>query len=215
MTRYDITDWSDFVRGLVSPAEEEKMQRVLDRSETARRHVAALRQVTELARAEAECSPPDWAVRSVKALGSLHRPQEELEPSLLERVAMSLTFDSLTSPALAGTRDVQAHDRQLVYETDAYRVDLRLEPQTDLQKSVVVGQLLRSADDFEPMADVAVLAKSGDEIVSRVHTGRHGEFQSDGLPIADLDLFFLLDDERCLELQVANAHDMKNSGGHS
>lgn len=210
---FGMAQWSDFVRGLVDPDTEERMRRVLVSSHEARESVAALELVVQLAAAEKASTPPEWAVRCAKALGILNRRHgDEVNStwvnSIRKRIAMSLTFDSLTSPALAGTRDAQGDDRQLVFEVDDYRVDLRLEPETDFQHSVLVGQVVRLSGGVSPVAEVPVLAlrrdRSGprDQVVVSTHTSRFGEFQAMGLPACQLDLLLRLDDDKYLELAL-------------
>ncbi|MEO1368239.1 MAG: hypothetical protein AAFX50_13790, partial [Acidobacteriota bacterium] len=78
-------------------------------------------------------------------------------------------------------------------------VELRHEPSRS--GGVVVGQLMRLGDEPEPLAGVEVVATSGDQIVTRVATGPHGEFQADHLPTEDLHFFFLLE-HSCLEVPL-------------
>jgi hypothetical protein len=216
---FDIGQWCDYVRGLLDADTETQMQRHLDSLglETATRDrglVAALRHVSELAEAERAMSPPDWVVRSAKAIGSLLDRPDESKPSLWRRLAMSLSFDSLANPALVGVRDVQALDRHLVFDCDDYRVDLRVEPEADYQGSVIVGQLMRTGgDEVSPVADVPVLAVRDRSVLHQGKTGAFGEFQASGLPSANLGFRLLLEDDSCLEIEVGHNDPDGNYSG--
>lgn len=211
--KFDMGQWCDYVRGLLDSDTESRMNRHLERSASSREQVAALRQVLAVAASEAASTPPDWAVRSAKAMGSLARKVDETRPSWLRRFVMSVSFDSLASPALVGTRDVQTLDRHLVFDADDYRVDLRIEPEADFQGAVYVGQFMRKSDDVEPMVDVPVLAVRGDSILGHAKTGRFGEFQASGLPGSNLGLRLILEDDTCLEIEVGhNEFDGNHSG---
>lgn len=216
---FDIGQWCDYVRGLLDAETESQMQRHLEsrREESVsdeRNLVTAFRRVNELAEAERASSPPEWVVRSAKAIGSLMGRPEESRPSLLRRLAMSLSFDSLANPALVGVRDVQALDRHLVFDCDDYRVDLRVEPEADYQGAVIVGQLMKTGgDEVSPVANVPVLAIRDRNVLHQGKTGAFGEFQASGLPSANLGFRLLLEDDSCLEIEVGhNDPDGNHSG---
>ncbi len=202
MTKLDITQVADFVRGLMEPEAAQQMEEYLQgpgASSSTQREVSALRHVARLAEIDRNHQVPDYAVRCAKALGSLRRT-ESREASLLERLAMALTFDSRIAPALAGTRDMRSADRQMVFQSQGFQIDLRLE--ADKKGVVVVGQLIRDGRDVQPVADVPVLAMAEEEIIARSKTGAFGEFQADGLNAESIALLFLLDDEKCLEVSL-------------
>ena len=200
MTKYDITQMADFVRGLMDPESAQHVQDILDSSasSSAKKEVAALRHVARLAEIDMSLQVPEHAVRCVKALGSIRRPEVEL--SLLQRLSMALTFDSQVAPAVAGTRDMRSADRQLVFQSRGYQIDLRLEQ--DANGSVVVGQLVKDGKDVEPMVDVTVVAMADEQVISRSTTGAFGEFQAEGLNADSIDFLFLVDDEHCLEVSL-------------
>lgn len=212
---FDMGQWCDFVRGLLDDETDAKLRRRLQSSPDDRRRVAALRRVADLAAHDRQQSPPDWAVRCAKAIGSLARPQEETRPSLIQRLAMTLSFDSLSSPALAGTRDAQAHDRKLVFTSEGYRVDLRIEPEADFQNAVLVGQLMQTDGELAPVPDVPVLAVKSGEVVARSKSGPFGEFQAERLPASGLQLCLLLEDELFLEIDLAHNGADGNHPGES
>ena len=211
---FDIGQWCDYVRGLLDTETQTQMERHLESQPEDRGLLAALRRVDDLSASDRANSPPDWVVRSAKAIGGLLGRQDASRPTLLKRIAMSLSFDSLANPALVGVRDVQALDRHLVFDCDDYRVDLRVEPEADYQGAVFVGQLVRIAgDEVCPLVGVPVLAIKDRSIMDQARTGVFGEFQAAGLPSANVGFRLLLDDDSCLEIEVGhNSPDGNHSG---
>lgn len=208
MSKYDVTIWSDYVRGLLDPATRNELSAYLELpgSVAARRTVQAFGGLLAFAARDAAAEPPAGALRSVKALGSMLRPRED---SWLRKLQSVLVFDSASAPLLAGVRDLGHLDRQLIFRNDDYYVDLRLEQEAPNGAPngawVIVGQLLREKDGVRPVAGVPVIAANVERFLSRSTTGKLGEFQAEGLPSADLRLLFLVDDELCLEVPVSNA----------
>ena len=211
MSKYDVTIWSDYVRGLVDPPARAELSAhlALPGSASARRTVAAFEGLLAFAARDAAAEPPASALRGAKALGALLRPQESRQDrGWLRRLSSLLVFDSAAAPLLQGVRDMAPADRQLIYRHDDYFVDLRLEPEPGGDWTVV-GQLLAEKDgDGQGVAalpGVAILAASGGRFVGRARTGELGEFQAQGLPGDGLHLLFLVDDEICLEVPVGQA----------
>ena len=67
---------------------------------------------------------------------------------------MELLFDSFRAPILAGVGLHGAVVRQLLYGSATYRIDVRIEPQIDSEKVVLIGQILNSADPRSASLDV-------------------------------------------------------------
>ena len=195
MSPFDITQWTDYVRDLVDDETREQMDARLETDRGARRTVEALRRVADVASHDREIQVPDGVLRSVYALAGQSRPEQDTASETffegLHRAVMSLTFDSAMAPAMAGVRDAQSVNRQFFFELDDVAVELRHEPHE--RGGVVVGQLMRLGDEPQPLADVEVLAKSGERVIARLATGPLGEFQADQLPAHDLSFSFLLE----------------------
>ena len=79
MSKYDVTLWSDYVRGLLDPATRNELSAYLELpgSVAARRTVQAFGGLLAFAARDAAAEPPAGALRSVKALGSMLRPTQE------------------------------------------------------------------------------------------------------------------------------------------
>jgi len=199
---YDVTEWCDFVRGLVDSGRARAMSETLASApRRTRRRVEALRRVAAVGRADAELEIPEHALRGAKAIGGLRRPEsaDGARGGLLKYLPFTVAFDSLRQPAAVGTRDLQASDRQMIFDAESYRVDVRMEHETSPPSTVLVGELLRGA---RPVPRVPVMVLAGDRVVGRSLTGKFGEFQAEGLPADPLRLCLLLDDEQCIDLPL-------------
>ena len=205
MTKYDIAQWCDFARGVTDADTENQMRRHLERSPRARRRVELLNHVAELGQRDQEIEVPSHALRVVKAIGSLRRPMAAASSPLdrvLRRLVPTVVFDSMLEPVAAGTRDIQSHERQILFRADDYTVDVRLEQEDDPPSSVVVGQLLRRNGKIAPVPKVPVLVLADGRIVGRSLTSSFGEFQAEGLPLEPLNLCLLVEPEECIEIPL-------------
>jgi hypothetical protein len=207
MAKFNITQWSDFVRDLAPADTVEKMQNALEGQRQNLRTVELLRQVAEVGRLDHELEIPHYALRGAKAIGSLHRPEQaggEVQ-NLLRYLPFEIIFDSLLQPAAMGTRNLHASDRQFVFEAADYTVEVRIEQEADPISAVLVGELLRNHQGLEPVPHVPVLVTSGSRIVARSNTGRFGEFQAEGLPTEHLSLALMVGEHECIQLPLHTA----------
>lgn len=211
MTKMNLTDLCDFTRGL-SDAESDAALRseLLSAKPSARRFVDMLSRVATVGRLDEELEIPEHALRVAKAVGSLRRPaRDAAEPcsGLMRYLPFSIDFDSLREPALVGTRNLHADDRQLRVSTEGYSVELRVERGTEADSTVVVGQLLEGdATAAKPAAEIPVLAIHSGRIVSRTCTGSFGEFHAERLPNDASNLCFLVEGQKCLEFPLGTVH---------
>src|SRR5437588_310308 len=74
--------------------------------------------------ADRQPGPPEWVVRRAVLLGD----RFEAKPTLWQRIAANLVFDSRLQPALAGARDAAGPAFQLSYEAEGADIDLFCEP---------------------------------------------------------------------------------------
>ncbi len=225
MTEFDITQWTDFVRGVVDPETEASMREHLASSPgRTRSMVAALRRVAAVGRSDGESPVPIGALRIAKALAGTVRGAAVPR---IRRLPLATVFDCWLAPAPAGARSLGECHRQLTLEAQGYSIDLRLEPESGPPgegflgappaRRVVVGQLLRRGADGAGRADVAagdlprgavaapvearpvfrapVFAFEGERLIAKAVTSSHGEFQLEGLPTTALDLCLLAGDD--------------------
>lgn len=112
--------------------------------------------------------PPEAAVKSAKTLAAIYGLKRK-------RNAVRLLFDSLLTPSLAGVRATATLARQLLYAVDGYRIDFRLEPETNSDKVAIVGQVLHPAMGNNT-GDIAVELCYGRRVLDQARTNAFGEF---------------------------------------
>lgn len=203
MKDHSLTDWCDLARGVADPATERRLRTVLSSGSSSSKTLEMFQRVAAVAAADREMAPPEHAVRVAKAIGSL-RPSWAAETtskagSFLRRLTLFTAFDSWLQPAPMGTRDLQSSHRQLLFQSDDFAVDLRLEHEDG---TVVVGQLVERLDPPRPVADVPVLLVSEGRIVATSLTSPFGEFLAENLPSTPLNLWLLVGDEECLDISL-------------
>jgi hypothetical protein len=174
MTHFDLTKWTDFVRGVTEPDLRLSMQSHLDsgcdscggRLEMLRRFVAAVR-------SEKSFEVPAHVVSNAKALFPRHGAPIA-EP--LVRLAARLVFDSFHQPLAQGVRGQRVISRQTLHEADTYSLDMRIEQERGREQAHVIGQVFDRLEPA-PLAGIPVIVTSGDIVLSRVESNDHGEFQ--------------------------------------
>jgi len=78
---------------------------------------------------------------------------------------------------MAGVRSAGSASQQLLYGVGDYRIDVRIEPQMDSEKVVLIGQVLNSADPDERLSAAPVTLLKGRKILAESVTSEFGEFQ--------------------------------------
>jgi hypothetical protein len=185
MEHFDINQWADFSRGVVSESARAAMDAHLSSQGCPECHqtVSLLRRVAAAVRAEAGYAPPEDAVRWVKALGVARRPQRARVPGFIGR----LVYDSFRDPLPAGMRSEDLGSRQVVYEAGSLSIDLRLERDRATPAAILVGQITDRDAPGRPI-DAPVLLMSRRDVVAHAVTNRFGEFQVEYTPAAHLKL---------------------------
>ena len=208
MTKFDIVQWCDYVRGVSDAEEESRMREHLESDPQARRAVELFSRVRSVAEADNAFSIPDYALRIAKAAASVSRaPAEVPDASVWRFLPFRVAFDSLCSPALAGTRDLHSSYRQVQFQTDEYALDVRLEHSPGPQGTAVVGQILKLGDEPVAMAEIPVLVAAEGRIVERSLTSRFGEFHAEDLPKSPLHLYALVGEDSCIAVPLASQDD--------
>ncbi len=129
----------------------------------------------QVARRESAYTPSEGAVRTVNA--SL-RPIGRLASCVMRSRRLHRCY-SIASAArlLAGVRSAESASQQLLYGVGDYRIDVRIEPQMDSEKVVLIGQVLNSADPDERLSAAPVSLLKGRKILAESVTSEFGEFQ--------------------------------------
>lgn len=190
----NITLWADFVRGLVNDEVREAMREHLDTGcRRCTQRVVVLERVRASAEAEAGATPPAGALRSVKALAALHRPERS---SILGAGVFALCRNSALEPALGGFRSGDDAGSHLFFEVGDCTLDLSVETGADPSTRAVSGNYIRRAVD--PVAGASVVALSDGRIATAGTTGELGEFAFEALPAVACELWLFAQDGRPL-----------------
>lgn len=147
--------------------------------------------VAETAARETLYEPPPDVVRAAKAVFPLVQ-----KLPLLPRLAqpIRLMFDSLQAPLPIGVRGSATQLRHLVYETDAFLIDVQLQ-QENLKRLSVCGQVSSKLLDRASFSEIGLLLTGDDGRFLR-HTvvNKLGEFHLDANSSASLTLYMQFPD---------------------
>ncbi|HYA25141.1 MAG TPA: hypothetical protein VEF05_13335 [Terriglobales bacterium] len=169
MKHFSEASWADFVRNQVSADQRMTMQQHIDDGcKLCRGTLQFWQGVFSIAGKESSFTPPANAVRVVKSQFGTMFPQASS--------GVRLVFDSMLQPITAGLRGSVAA-RQLLYETDDYYIDLRLEPRSTEDRAGLVGQILNRKGEDRAAQGVAVQLQEGKLTIAQTSTNRFGEFQ--------------------------------------
>lgn len=159
------------------------------------RLLSMLSRIQRVGRFDAAHQPPSGVVRTVKALSGFGRSRRQSR-----LVNMRLSFDSLLSPSPVGARSLHTSSRHLVFYSQDYALDLRLDCERSGHDVVVVGQLLNR--DWGPLPDVPAYLVSGDRVVSHSTTGRLGEFHMECRPAGAMHLQLAVNDKELIDVEL-------------
>ena len=200
MTHCTIDQLTDHYLG---EASEEASSRVVAHLETGCQRcnslLAMLARIRRVGLADSARQPPDGVVRTVKALSGFARSGRRSR-----RVRMRLSFDSLLSPGLAGSRSLHSSSRHLVFYSQNFALDLRMDYERSIRDVVVVGQLL--SRDWGPLCDVPAYLVSGEKVISHSTTGRLGEFHMECRPLGPMHLQLVVNDEELIDVELDRRH---------
>ena len=193
-----ISDWTDFVRAVAADGDRAVMQRHLDQGcRDCEATVRALRQVAETVAAELALEPAAGAVRLVKAFFATQHPQAHGSWTELE---LRRVFDSTLAPAPAAFRAQGDGQRQLLFESDEYTVELSFEHSPGEVDAVLRGQIL--AAHGEPRSHAPVFLVGDGEVISRAISAQHGTFEMSGRLDQPCELWVFPDDHNRIRLRL-------------
>ena len=200
MTHCTIDQLTDHFLG---EASEEASKRVAAHLETGcqrcNSRLAMLARIRRVGLSDSAYQPPEGVVRTVKALSGFARSGRQPR-----RMKMRLSFDSLLSPGLAGSRSLQSSSRHLGFYSQNFALDLRMDYERSIRDVVVVGQLLNR--DWGPLSDVPAYLVSGDRVISHSTTGRLGEFHMECRPLGPMHLQLVVNDEELIDVELDRRH---------
>jgi len=197
MGHYEIGEWADFARNLLSERERSEMEQHLA-SSCARcgATLEFLRRVTDAAAAErAYDSATSGLMPSASALfhGRGARTMDKVIEALQLLVA-NLTYDSASDLLPQGARAHRAETRQMMFQAGDFCLDLRVDRELDSGRVTLVGQLANPKNPQIQMAQLPVLILAGDKILTQTASNEFGEFSLEYVPRQNLRLCVPLDD---------------------
>jgi hypothetical protein len=191
MKHFDISQWTDFGRGVIPAPERAAMETHLSAQGCARCRATLdlVRGVVAVAQTAERYTPPDYAVRCAKALSALQQPQKARFPSLIAH----LIYDSFRDPIPAGMRSEDRVSRQALYEAGDFCLDLRLEHDRGAPLVTLVGQLTNRTAPDSSVPEAPVLLMARNDVVAHTVSNPFGEFQMEYAPVRSLRLCVPLD----------------------
>jgi hypothetical protein len=174
MRHYSLERWVDFARNVIDEDEKKKMQSHLDGGcSQCSKELSMWQRLQRFTRRDATYSPPAGAVR----IASARLATENTRGSRHSRPRIaSVLFDGSSSPLAFGVRSTQ-NAKQVLYGAGTYRIDVRMEPQMDSDKVILIGQVLNSADPDARLSDIPVTLSKGRKVLAQSTTSQFGEFQ--------------------------------------
>jgi hypothetical protein len=144
----------DWVEGRLSEDEAIAVAQAAESNEGTRKTTAWLRAFHQIS-AELVLEAPPAATHELLIRRFAAFAQARQRPSLLQRVAAALTFDSRAQPAMLGVRgiDSSASHRQLIYSSDAADLALNIFRRPADQRLDLSGQVFMKSDQLgEPLS---------------------------------------------------------------
>jgi hypothetical protein len=174
MRHFSLGEWADFARDLVKQEQRAAMQSHLDSGcKECGKVVSMWRRVHEIGQRSADYEPPSVVMRSIKGMYVIHGARSA-KPK--KTTIAQLLFDSFDSPQAEGLRSIGPSIRQLLYGTDGYQIDLRIEPQPNSEKVALIGQILNSQNPSDVVSAAPVTIVKGQKVRALSLTNRLGEF---------------------------------------
>jgi hypothetical protein len=185
MNHFDITQWTDFARGVTPDADRGVMEvHVVSGCARCRETLNLVKRVVESARIDHAYDPPEHVVRCAKALSALLSPKRSDVSTLIAR----LVYDSFGQLAPVGIRAEDRVSRHGLYEAGDFCVDVRLEQEKGSALATLVGQISNRVDPDSSLVEAPVLLMARKNIVAHTVYNRFGEFQMEYPPAPDLRL---------------------------
>jgi hypothetical protein len=211
MKHFEINQWADMVRGLVTAGEQEDMSAHLTSGcRSCRRVVSILRAVARVAVMDTRDKVPSYAVHSARAIFALQRPEKLY---FFPRIVGQLVYDSFKEPLPVGLRARHRMTRHMMYQAGDHSVDIRIEHLRAGGSVTLAGQIISRANPERPIALLPVLLLSGKKILAHAVSNGFGEFQLEYRPTRRLRLYLqgAQDLQRQIELPLDCAAGDKTS----
>jgi predicted nucleic acid-binding Zn ribbon protein len=197
MQHYEIGEWVDFTRNLLSERQRNNMEQHLASGCTeCGATLEFLQKVGQAAAAESAC---EAVTRNLAASarqvfkGSGARSMDRVVEALQLLVA-NLTYDSASDLLPQGARAHRAATRQMMFQAGDFCLDLCVDRELDSSRVTLLGQLANAKDPRIQMAQCPVLILAGDKILTQTASNEFGEFSLEYVPRPNLLLCVPIDD---------------------
>jgi hypothetical protein len=210
MRHYSEEQWVDFARNTIEGSVKNAMQSHLNTGcAKCSQELAMWQHLHQVAQRTSNDQPSEGSLRIVKSAFAIQWPAKQPAP---QAAIVELLFDSFLTPALAGVRSAASRSRQLLYGTATYRIDVRIDPQIDSDRVVLIGQILNSAEPKERLADVPVTVWKGKKMLASSTTNHQGEFQIECEMDSSFRLMITLPGQREVSLPLIEPGAALDSG---
>jgi hypothetical protein len=214
MRHYTQEQWIDFARNVIEGSARDRMQSHLNSGcAQCSKELGLWQRLYRVAQRTSEYQPSEGALRSVGNAFVEQRAARAVEPRAPKAAVVELLFDSFRAPALAGVRSSGNQSRQLLYGSATYRIDVRIEPQIDTEKVVLIGQILNISDPKERLAAVPVTLWKGRKILAESVTNDQGEFQIESEMGSSFRLTITLPGQREVSLPLIEPAPVQDTAG--
>jgi hypothetical protein len=120
--------------------------------------------------------PPRWVLNRAFRIFDQKVHRGNIAQRIAQGIA-TLVFDSLARPAMAGVRSTETSNRQLLFKSGEYSLDLRI-TQAGREGCDVIGQILKESDPgFDSVAGLKVVFAQAGETALSSATDEIGEFK--------------------------------------
>jgi hypothetical protein len=195
-----LEKWVDFARNVIRENEKVEMQSHLETGcAQCAKELSMWQRLQQVARRKPAYTPSEGAVHTVNA-SFINRSTGR--SSHTKAQLASLLFDGFHSPLLAGVRSSGSASQQLLYGAGDYRIDVRIEPQMDSEKVILIGQVLNSADPDERLAAMPVSLLKGQKLLAESVASAFGEFQIECELQGGIRLVVALSDRKDVSLRL-------------
>lgn len=137
----------DWIEGRLSAEEAAAVAQAAEQADDATRAEIAWLQAFMRVSARTVLAAPPLDTHTALVQRFAEYAQRKRPPSLLRRLAATLTFDSGLQPAAAGLRSAGVQDppRQLIYSVEIADIALNIQPRQQSQNVDLIGQILPKA----------------------------------------------------------------------
>ncbi len=198
MKHFELTQWADYVRGVLSPPANELLGAHLKECQACRDIANLLRLVSITATSDRQFEPPLCVVEAAESIF----PSREI-PLGLRPVVGHLSFDSFAGAMPVGVRSLRAESRHLVYDAGKYSVDLLVDGDPAEMTLTLTGHVVDKNEPGTRLGPVRAIALSGQRVVASAMANDLGEFSLISAYRRNLRLLVPLEAAgECLELSL-------------